>query len=263
MYRLLIVDDKQAGEALRKAIDWAAAGFDTVACACSYAEAVSKALDLQPHAALVAAEVDGYKGVSLVNHLHSVGQKTVFALTMPRKDFAEIRRAMRAGVRDVLVKPVSGDALAEFACWVVQQELGGNLPKQREENHGVDPVLQIAYSSLSKITNKIILLVHSDYRRSLSLTSIAEGYNLSSKYIGRVFLKDTGMRFTEYLTAYRMLEARNLIQQTGEKISVIASMVGYSQLNNFYTHFHAHFGVSPSSLRKFDTEKEIRYEKSV
>ena len=255
MYRLLIVDDKDTGEKLRKATDWAALGFDTVACASSYAEAVNKALDLQPHAAIVSAELDGGKGIALVEHLRSVGQKTIFALTMSRKDFGETRKAMRAGVRDILLKPVSGQALEDFARWVVVRELRGTLPEVREENPVVDPVLQVEYSSLSKITNKILLLVRSDYRRSLSLTAIAEDFRMSSKYIGRVFLKDTGMRFTEYLMAYRMLEARKLIQGTNEKISVIAAMVGYSQLNNFYTHFRNYFGVSPSSLRNFDTAK--------
>ena len=78
---------------------------------------------------------------------------------------------------------------------------------------------------------------------------------MSSKYIGRVFLRDTGLRFTEYLMAYRMLEARRLIVGTQEKISVIAGMVGYTQLNNFYIHFKNYFNASPSSLRHFDTEE--------
>lgn len=72
---------------------------------------------------------------------------------------------------------------------------------------------------------------------------------MSSKYIGRVFLRDTGMKFSEYLMAYRMMEARKLVVSTTEKISNIASMVGYAQLNNFYTHFRSYFGVSPSVMR--------------
>ncbi len=75
--------------------------------------------------------------------------------------------------------------------------------------------------------------------------------NMSSKYIGRIFLKDTGIKFSEYLTAYRMIQARRLIENTQEKISVIANMVGYSQLNNFYVHFKNYYNISPSTLRNF------------
>lgn len=112
-------------------------------------------------------------------------------------------------------------------------------------------MLQVEYSKFSKITNKIILIVKSNYRSSQSLTNIAEIFNMSSKYIGRIFLKDTGIKFSEYLTAYRMIQARKLIENTQEKISVIANMVGYSQLNNFYVHFKNYYNISPSTLRNF------------
>ena len=110
-------------------------------------------------------------------------------------------------------------------------------------------MLGVPYSSFGKLTNKILLAARTDFRESPTLTSIAQDLEMSSKYIGRVFLRETGLRFTEYLTAYRMTEARRLIVNTGEKVSVIAGMVGYPQLNNFYTHFRQYFGVSPSAMR--------------
>ena len=122
---------------------------------------------------------------------------------------------------------------------------------ERPSQTGVDPVLHTEYGRLSRITNKIILIVKSNYRRGLSLTSIAETLNMSSKYIGRVFLQDTGMKFSAYLTAYRMIQAKRLIENSEEKISVVASMVGYSQLNNFYVHFKNYFNVSPGALREY------------
>ena len=42
-----------------------------------------------------------------------------------------------------------------------------------------------------------------------------------------------------------MIQARKLIENTQEKISVIANMVGYSQLNNFYVHFKNYYNISP------------------
>jgi AraC-like DNA-binding protein len=68
------------------------------------------------------------------------------------------------------------------------------------------------------------------------------------------------MKYSDYLMAYRMLEAKRLIINTREKISVIAGMVGYTQLNNFYTQFRNYFGVSPSSLRQYDDVQEASKE---
>jgi YesN/AraC family two-component response regulator len=120
-----------------------------------------------------------------------------------------------------------------------------------------DPVLHVDPEELSRITLKILQAVRKDYWHSLSLTAIAKQHKMSGKYMGRVFLKDTGMRFTDYLLAFRMQEARRLILTTGEKISVVAGMVGYSQLNNFYTHFHQYYGISPSSLRNAPQNEEM------
>ena len=105
------------------------------------------------------------------------------------------------------------------------------------------------YGTLSKITNKIIMIVKGNYKGPLSLVGIGEMFCMSSKYIGRIFLQDTGMKFSEYLMAYRMVQAKRLIETTGDKIIVIAGQVGYTQLNNFYVHFKEYYGVSPTALR--------------
>lgn len=68
------------------------------------------------------------------------------------------------------------------------------------------------------------------------------------------------MKFSDYLMAYRILEAKRLILNTQEKISVIANMVGYVQLNHFYIHFKTYFGISPGALRNIDNENRLAEE---
>ena len=247
MYRLLIVDDPESCAALRSRIDWQSYGFQSVVTANSYGEGISLALDLQPHLMLLGIG----RSHELAEQLRAAGVRTVFAVMSGQRDPEHIIRAMRAGARDFLTKPLDENELRAFLERVIVNDLGGSLSRGDEGHRDVDPVLQVPYSSLSKITNKIILIVRTDCRQSLTLTAIAESLHMSSKYIGRIFLKDTGIKFSEYLMAYRMLEARKRIVGTREKISVIAGMVGYVQLNNFYIHFRNYFGMSPGALRSF------------
>ena len=170
-------------------------------------------------------------------------------------DTQYLRRSMQAGAADYLLKPIDVVELRRFLERTLVTELKGRLPDHREDKQELDPVLHVPYSSLSKITNKIIMAAKTDYRSSLTLMAIADSFQMSSKYIGRIFLKDTGMKFTDYLTAYRMLEARRLLLNTQEKISVIAGMVGYPQLNNFYIQFKSYFGFSPGTLRSSGGEE--------
>lgn len=251
MYRLLIVDDPESCAALQSRIDWQSYGFQSVVTANSYGEGISLALDLQPHLMLLGIG----RSHELAEQLRAAGVRTVFAVMSGQRDPEHIIRAMRAGARDFLTKPLDENELRAFLERVIVNDLGGSLSRGDEGHRDVDPVLQVPCSSLSKITNKIILIVRTDCRQSLTLTAIAESLHMSSKYIGRIFLKDTGIKFSEYLMAYRMLEARKRIVGTREKISVIAGMVGYVQLNNFYIHFRNYFGMSPGALRSFgDTE---------
>ena len=247
MYRLLIVDDPESCDALLESLDWQHYGFRTVATAHSAPEGISLALDLRPHLMLLGAEAWG-----VAAYLREVGADALFAVLSADRDPERIIRAMRAGARDYLTKPLDEEELRSFVERVLVRELGGRAPREED---ALDPVLKVPYTSLSRITNKLILVARTDYRQSLTLNAIAEGMHMSSKYIGRIFLKDTGMKFSEYLMACRMIEARKLITGTREKVSVIAGMVGYGQLNNFYIHFRSYFGVSPSTLRNSGSTK--------
>lgn len=250
MYRLLIVDDdKDTCESIKTLLDWPHYQFTSILTANSYSEAVSKAMDFSPHVALVSLRLGEHLGYELVSNLRSTGLKTVFCMLSERRSFDDVRKSMQASAQDYLLKPLDPRELQAFVERTIPRDLHGALPEDTDCCLEVDPVLHMEYARFSRITNKIILIVKGDCRSSQSLIQIAELFNMSSKYIGRIFLKDTGMKFTDYLSAYRMLEAKRLLENTNEKISVIASMVGYSQLNNFYTHFKIHFGMSPSSMR--------------
>ena len=251
MYRLLIVDDPESCAAVQRRIDWQSYGFTVVMTANSYTEGIGLALDLQPHLMLLGTGLGACRGYALADHLRALGLDSVFAMMSAQRDPERIIQAMRAGAKDFLTKPLDETELRTFVERVVVNDLGGSLTRAEPVRHDIDPVLHVPYGTLSRITNRIILVVRTDYRQSQTLTRIAEGMHMSSKYIGRIFLKDTGMKFSDYLMAYRMLEARKLIVSTREKISVIAGMVGYGQLNNFYIHFRSYFGVSPSALRNF------------
>lgn len=251
-YRLMIVDpDRGICENIPYLLDWSQYGVSGILTANSYEEAISRAVDFQPHIALVELELGDRQGYELVRHLRETGLETVFCTMGDKEDFQWVQQSMRAGARDYLLKPLDTSELRSFLERAVVRELGGSLPERPAVQTGLDPVLHTEYGKLSRITNKIILIVKSNYRRGLSLTGIAEMLNMSSKYIGRVFLQDTGMKFSAYLTAYRMIQARRLIENSQEKISVVASMVGYSQLNNFYVHFKNYFRISPGALRDY------------
>lgn len=251
MYRLLIVDDeKDIRENLRYLVDWEKFGITAVLTADSFEHAVDVAVDFKPQIALVDVNLGDHYGYELVSRLREMGFDTCFCMISGYDDFVHIQSSMKAGARDYLLKPINVRELEGYLERTVVQELGGTVREKQAASAEIDPVANRPYKSFSNITNKMILIVKNDYGANLSLTSISEKFNMSSKYIGRVFLNDTGLKFSEYLMVFRLQTARYLVENTREKISFIISSVGYSQQNNFYVHFKRLFGVSPGDLRR-------------
>lgn len=251
MYRLLIVDDeKDIRENLRYLIDWEKFGITAVLTADSFEHAVDLAVDFRPHIALVDVNLGDHFGYELVSVLRGRGFDTCFCMISGYDDFVHVQNSMKAGARDYLLKPISVRELEDYLERTVVRELGGTVRQAKSADAQLDPVANRPYKHFSNITNKMILIVKNDYGSNLSLTSISEKFNMSSKYIGRVFLNDTGLKFSEYLMVFRLQTARYLVENTREKISFIISTVGYSQQNNFYVHFKRLFGVSPGDLRR-------------
>lgn len=245
MYRLLIADgDGASRAALRALLPWGEYGFETVAEADSYAAAVDRALDIRPQAALVALRLGERSGLELIQRLAEAGLGTAFCVLADSAEGSDMLRAMRAGARDYLVMPPDAGQVRAF--------LERALPGCTGGADLAEPVLRADPARLSPLVNKMLLLADSGMDAApVTLTAIAGALHMNGKYLGRVFLRETGMRFSQYVTACRMERARRLVVGTSEKISVIARAVGYRQPNRFYVHFKSYFGVSPGQLRAF------------
>lgn len=263
MYSLLIADNnKILCEELSGDLDWSTLGFHRVVTAESFPESIHMGMELKPDLALIEGDLDGGRGLELIWQLREASPQTLVCALLRPGETVRLRDYMRAGTRDYLLKPVEREELRGFVHWALTDELI-HVASAETPDQEVDPVLEMSAEHFSRTTAKLISLVHSSYRMPLSLTELAGTLGMSSKYIGRVFRRDTSLRFSDYLMAYRMRMARTLILTTREKISVIADMVGYSQPNNFYIHFKSYYGVSPSALREGEFQQEVPNEKSV
>lgn len=241
MYKLMIADgDAAAREHIRALVPWDELGFGSIDEAATYASAVELALRTRPQAALVALELGGRYGYDLVAQLQSAGLKTVFCVMADAITPELVRNCMRSGARDYLLKPLTAHELHAFLARALQNGPGEPFA----------PAPYLDAGRLTPLTRRILAAAHDSMQHPpVSLVSIAETLHMNSKYLGRVFLRDTGMKLSEYLFVCRMEKAKQMVLYTNEKISAIANAVGYSQLNRFYVHFRAYFGVSPGTMR--------------
>lgn len=248
MYTLVIVDDEPAIlEGICRLVDWRALGFERIRTALSCYEVVSHVVDWKPDLCLVDVRLGSEYGYELINSLNSMGIKSNYIMMSGYDEFDYACEALRCGALDYLLKPVDKKQLQARVEQVIVEKLHGTVPEESRKNE--DPILQRDYEEFSPLIRKIVMMVGMEYGQHISLKSIADRFRMNATYLGQIFIKETGMKFSEYLMAYRMYVARDRILNTDEKISVIAADVGYSNMNYFYQHFHNYYNITPSEMR--------------
>lgn len=86
--------------------------------------------------------------------------------------------------------------------------------------------------------------------KELTLSRIAEEYNVSTGHISRLFKKELGISFSDYLEKKRINKAVILLEEDNHKIYEIAEIVGYSSQHYFCSAFKKAMGISPSEYKR-------------
>ncbi|WP_434749808.1 helix-turn-helix domain-containing protein [Paenibacillus amylolyticus] len=105
-------------------------------------------------------------------------------------------------------------------------------------------------SQYMNIARRMIRLIEERYDRDLSLEACAEELNFHPVYLSRVFKKEAGVNFTEYLAEYRMEKAKTWLQTTDLKISEIAEKLNYTNPTAFIRTFRKITGTTPGKYRE-------------
>ena len=89
------------------------------------------------------------------------------------------------------------------------------------------------------------------YREEISLFFLAEQFNITSGYISRVFKKYRDINFKDYLSAYRIQKATEILEMTPDiRVADLAQRVGYDNVQRFVRNFKKLKNVSPGEYKK-------------
>ena len=119
----------------------------------------------------------------------------------------------------------------------------------------VDHCVQETEKREDTMIDEMISFIHEHYDTDLSLTDIAEQFNLSSGYVGILFKKSTGENFKDYLNIYKVQKAKEILETEDIKIKDLAQRVGCNTTNTFIRMFKKYVGISPGQYGEQVKEK--------
>jgi len=136
-----------------------------------------------------------------------------------------------------------------------------NMISKSENINELNELLkEVSLSITAKINNynsksiKLILrnaldYIHEHYSEQLTLNDVAEHVYVSPSYLSRMFKKELGKNFVDYLNGLRIEKAKELLMDSRYKTYEVAEIVGIPDAHYFSRLFKKYEGVSPTEYR--------------
>ncbi|WP_017212924.1 response regulator transcription factor [Clostridium beijerinckii] len=167
-----------------------------------------------------------------------VSSKYIFSILTASKSYNSnlYTEFNNEGVLDSIKNSFTFDELKERLNYVIRK-----MCERNDEGTKVN----------SLIVRKAINYIKEYYSDKISLEEIASGMNITPEYLSRLFTKELGKSFSDYLKEFRIHKAKELLGSNKLKIYEIAEKVGYSDSKYFCKVFKESTGMSPKEYMKF------------
>ena len=249
MKTIVIVDDEiWALVSLKALFDREDLGFSVAATFRNELEAVQFIREHRPDYAFVDIRMPNMDGIELTERLRQICPSTKVVIISAFADFEYAQKAIRQGVLDYIVKPVTVTKAEELLG-----KLGAlDAPADEADLNAFD-----AEETAEPDTFELILeYVQLHYSEPLQLSRIAQQFFINESYCSTLFHARLGTTFTAYVRQLRLEKATSMLSHTTTPIKSISSTVGYPDYLYFSRIFRRQYGMSPSDYRKIYLKKE-------
>jgi len=240
VFKVLVADDeKLIARSISRRIEASGRNFKVVAQAGTGLEALELVKEWMPDVVFSDIKMPEMDGIELIARLQEMNPSILCVIVSGYSDFEYTRAAIRNNAVDYLLKPVNAEELAALLTRLEAVLLA------REKT--VVPNREI---SAEQIVQKIMIYLRENYSEQIDFASVAEAHAISAPYLSRLFHEYAGISPSQYLTGYRMEQAKKLLRDSRLSIGEIAARVGYPDPFHFSKVFKNKVGVSPSQFRQ-------------
>lgn len=263
MYKVLLVDDERTiVEGISQIVDWENQGVTLAGTAGNGLEAMHFISKHRPDIVISDIRMPGLDGIELIQKSSRLfpSMKWIFLSGFNEFDYA--RQVMRYGVRHYLLKPCNEktitSALREIVQELRQQQRQGMYVKRLEAQLNKlqrDPERASSNSrAYSPTVRKMMVAVQENLDNPhLSLQWLAsEKLYMNADYLGKLFKKEVGEKFSTYVARERVEAAIKMMAQEDDlKVFELAERVGYGHNPQYFSRLFKNIaGCSPSELMK-------------
>jgi two-component system, response regulator YesN len=262
LLKVILIEDEDAFlQELTFATPWEDWGCLVVGSAQDGESGLRLVLEQKPDIVLTDIRMPLMDGLQLAERVRTeLAEKSPeFIIISGYGDFEYARSALKIGVRNYLLKPLDDDELAATVSRIKEET------ERRRGRERLDRILDEGRRSALMLFQEYemdrrqdaqyryvaaaVQRIHESYQRELSAEEEASRLSISAGYLSRVFKRETGYTFTDYLMYYRVKRAAELLRGGTLRISEVADLVGYGDQRYFSQIFKRIVGLTPSQFK--------------
>lgn len=251
MYKILIVDDEPLiRRGIKLLVDFKELNINEVFEASNGEEALEIFKNNKIDLVLCDINMPKINGLDFAREIKKINSLVKIALITGYNHFDYAHQAIKIGVEDYILKPVSKSDITEVII-----KLTNKIESEKTQSRLNEVVKSLLKDSgVSKEnTYKDEILKIIDKRIGefeFSLQILADEMGFSSGYLSALFKKLFGKSFQSYVLDLRLEKAKLLLLTTDMKNYQIAESIGISDVNYFGVRFKKAYGLSPKQYKE-------------
>lgn len=247
MIKVLIAEDENLiRKKLLHFIDYDALGMVVVADVANGVSGVELIKKYKPDIVLADINMPEKDGLDMIKE--TLDYDYIAIIISGYDYFSYAQRALKYGVTDYLLKPISLDDLYE--ALVNAREIIYKKRSVISRNSDIENAIDISTDEAIKDSTvvEMIRFVKYNYQDKISISDLSKKLAYSESMLNRKFKKEVHITFNEYLNRYRINKAIELLKNSDYNITEISYMCGYSSAKYFSRVFKKYLGISPSDV---------------
>ena len=241
---VIIEDEKIMLEELVSTIDWASIGLTVIGTAEDGLKGEMLIKESNPDIMITDIRLPLQDGLTMVSKCPLLDQNVL--VLSGYTDFEYTRKAIQLGVYDYIEKPFDDEELLKV-CGQLADKIREEHKNEKQEEGSFHINLPTGFHNhqISCVVN----FIKENYEKAIGLSDAAEAIKLSENHLSTLFKEVTGINFLQYLNAYRLNMAIDLMKEGGVNISEIAPRCGFQNPGYFAKIFKRYFGMTPTQFR--------------
>ena len=173
------------------------------------------------------------------------------------KRIVEIADLIDSIIKYIIARAVKNENALQTYDWLL------NTNRDTADKGEISGISEISDESISELLSPqntvspsssvypAVVYIHEHPREVITMKSMADLCHLSPSYFSRLFNRETGETFINYVNRYKIGLAKTMLRKTNDSINRIASTLGYINVSYFIGLFKQFEGVTPTVYRRY------------